>query len=113
LLLAAVGGAAVFLFVCFVLPSLGGFLFPRPAADDPGEMAAQHAEAVRAAWAGKTPMIYDALELASTMFLVGLAIWLVFRLYKKIGDKLDEQGYWDRAIARRDHPGERHARRPR
>jgi hypothetical protein len=84
----------------FVLPSMNGARRPSPG--EISDKVVQQGQATDLFWLDKKPFIYLAFNALASLFLVALGLWCLHRVFTYFCARLDDQGYWNRVIAKRN-----------
>jgi hypothetical protein len=84
----------------FVLPSMSGAR--KLSWGEIIDWAGQRQRLYDVFWSDKKPFILRAFGWLTTLLLLGLGLWCLYRVFRYFCARLDDEGYWNRSIARRD-----------
>ena len=91
--------ALSFGFFGFLLPSMSGA--SRLSRAEIGDYVVQRQGVYDLFWSDKSPFILKAFVWLTILLLVALGLWCLYRVFSYVFARLDDEGYWNNLIAKR------------
>jgi uncharacterized membrane protein len=91
--------ALSFGFFGFVLPSMSGA--SRLSRGEISDYVVQRQGFYDLFWSDKKPFVFKAFGWLTILLLVALGLWCLYRVFKYFCARLDDEGYWNSLIAKR------------